>query len=165
MHSVLTGGFTYKGTAYTGDAAAIAQGDNFLSKVVPLIEASQAYKNNGAIVIWNDEVEPQSATDTATNDFTHTSTEIVISPLAKGNAYNSTVNYTHSSDLKTLQELFQVPSLQNSNGLIGDAATAGTSDLSDMFVAGAIPISVPEPASFTLLTIGATGLLAHRRRV
>jgi len=35
----------------TGDAANIAQGDNFLSIVVPKIEASQAYKNNGAIII------------------------------------------------------------------------------------------------------------------
>jgi hypothetical protein len=40
------------GTHYTGDQAAIAQGDNFLSIVVPMIMNSAAYKNNGAIVIW-----------------------------------------------------------------------------------------------------------------
>src|SRR5262249_34849679 len=50
MHSALTAGFTYNGVHYTGDQAAIAQGDNFLSMIVPEIEASQAYKNNGAIV-------------------------------------------------------------------------------------------------------------------
>ena len=50
-------GFTYNGTHYTGDQAAVAQGDNFLSMIVPQIMASQAYKNNGAIVIWFDETE------------------------------------------------------------------------------------------------------------
>src|SRR5262249_43355800 len=48
MHSALTNGFTYNGVHYTGDQAAIAQGDNFLSMIVPQIMASQAYKNNGA---------------------------------------------------------------------------------------------------------------------
>ena len=65
--------------------------------------ASQAYKNNGAIVIWYDETEGGD-----TKQFTFP--EIVISPLAKGNAYDSTLSYTHSSDLKTLQELFNVRS-------------------------------------------------------
>ncbi|MGA8549246.1 MAG: alkaline phosphatase family protein [Stellaceae bacterium] len=52
MHSSLSGGFTYKGVHYTGDQAAVAEGDNFLSIVVPQIEASQAYKDNGMIVLW-----------------------------------------------------------------------------------------------------------------
>ena len=39
-HSALTGGFTYQGVHYTSDQAAIAQGDNFLSKIVPQIMAS-----------------------------------------------------------------------------------------------------------------------------
>ncbi len=97
MHTALTGGFTYNGIHYTGDAAQIAQGDNFLATVIPEIEASQAYQNNGAIVIWWDETEAQSGADTTTNDFSHTLGEIVISPLAKGNAYDSTLDYTHSS--------------------------------------------------------------------
>ena len=33
------------------------QGDNFLSIIVPQIEASAAYQNNGMIMIWNDETE------------------------------------------------------------------------------------------------------------
>jgi hypothetical protein len=147
MHTKLAGGFTYNGVHYTGDAAQIAQGDNFLSKIIPMIEASAAFKNNGAIVIWNDETEPQDATDAANmtyNDFSHTSTEIVISPLAKGNAYASTLNYTHSSDLKTLQELFGVPA--PGGGFLGDANTPGTNDLNDMFV----------PGLFTPSTLGGT---------
>jgi hypothetical protein len=40
---------------YTGDQASVAQGDNFLSMIVPEIEASQAYKNNGAIILsWHE---------------------------------------------------------------------------------------------------------------
>jgi hypothetical protein len=91
MHTALNGGFTYNGVHYSGDAANIAQGDNFLSIVVAEIEASAAFQNNGAIVIWNDETEGGD-----TSGFT--STEIVISPLAKGNAYDSTITYDHPSD-------------------------------------------------------------------
>ncbi|HYZ62139.1 MAG TPA: alkaline phosphatase family protein [Acetobacteraceae bacterium] len=157
-HSILTGGFTYQGVHYTGDQAAIAQGDNFLSKIVPMIEASQAYKNNGAIVIWWDETEGTNA-----NDFSHTLEEIVISPLAKGNAYQSTLNYTHSSDLKSMQELFGV---YGPNGaFLGDANTPGTNDLSDLFKAGALGASaVPEPLSISLVGTGLVGLIAARRR-
>jgi len=125
MHSSLTGGFTYNGTHYTGDQASIAEGDNFLSQIIPMIEASQAYKNNGAIVIWYDETEGGNTTQ-------FTLPEIVISPLAKGNAYDSTLPYTHSSDLKSMQELFGVS--EPGGGFLGDANTPGTNDLSDFFL-------------------------------
>ncbi len=129
MHTSL-GSFTYNGTTYTGDAANIAQGDNFLAILVPQIIASDAFQNrNGTIIIWNDETE-------GGDDPSRTVMEIVISRLAKGNAYNSTVRYTHSSDLRTMQELFVVRGTAG-NGFLADAANA--SDLSDLFVAGAIP--------------------------
>ena len=164
MHTALNTNFTYNGVTYTHntDAEQIAQGDSFLSKIIPMIEASAAYKNNGAIVIWNDEVEGQNAADVTQNDFSHTSTEIVLSPLAKGNAFNSTLNYTHSSDLKTLEELFGL------SPLLQDAASPGVSDLSDLFVAGAITgtTAVPlPPAVWTgagLMSI--LGLVMLRRR-
>jgi hypothetical protein len=127
MHTSLSGG--YKGL--TGDNANIKQGDDFLATIVPKIMASEAYKNNGAIIIWNDESE-----GTNEDDFSHTLMEIVISPLAKGNGYASSLNYTHSSDLKTMQEIFQV------GPLLGDAATAGTNDLSDIFLPGTIPSQI-----------------------
>jgi hypothetical protein len=147
MHSALAGGFSYHGTTYTGDQASIAQGDNFLATIVPQIMASQAYKNNGAIVLWFDETE---GGDTSA----YTVPEIVISSLAKGNAFNSTLAYTHSSDLKTLQELFGV--LGPGGSFLGDASTPGTNDLSDMFVPGAIP-QVAVPAFGLFVT-------AHHRR-
>jgi hypothetical protein len=124
MHTALSGG--YKGL--TGDRAAIKQGDDFLAAMIPMIMASQAYQNNGAIIIWYDETEGTNA-----DDFTHTIPEIVISPLAKGYGYANALNFTHSSDLKTVQEIFQV------GPLLGDAASPGTLDLSDLFVPNTIP--------------------------
>lgn len=167
MHTALNTNFTYNGVTYqhNTDAEQIAQGDNFLSKVVPMIEVSAAYKNNGVIVIWNDETEAQNSTDTTANDFSHTSTEIVISPLSKGNAYDSTVDYTHSSDLRNMQEVFGVA---GPNGFLGDAGAPGTNDLSDLFVAGAIPnaSAVPLPPAVWggLGMIGAIGCVILRRR-
>jgi hypothetical protein len=93
--------------------------DNFLSIVVPQIMASADYQNNGLIIICTDETESNSTVNA--NDFAHTLTEIIISPLAKGNAYCSTLNYTHSSDLNTLQKIFQV-SANTPSGFLNDAA-------------------------------------------
>jgi hypothetical protein len=78
------------------------------------------------------------------NTTSFTLPEIVISPLAKGNAYESTLTYTHSSDLKSMQELFGVTA--PGGGFLGDANTPGTNDLSDMFV----------PGVFTPSTLGGT---------
>ena len=139
MHSSLNTNFTYNGVTYAAntDQEAVALGDNFLSKIIPMIEASQAYKNNGAIVIWYDETEGGNTTQ-------FTLPEVVISPLAKGNAYQSTLPYTHSSDLKSMQELFGVSA--PGGGFLGDASTPGTNDLSDMFKPGALtpPVQATE---------------------
>ncbi|MBW8815396.1 MAG: PEPxxWA-CTERM sorting domain-containing protein [Caulobacterales bacterium] len=154
MHTSLTGGFTYNGTHYAGDAAKIAQGDNFLSLIVPMIMASQAFQNNGAIVIWNDETEGE---DEAPGVF---STEIVISNLAKGNAYTNNISYDHSSDLRTMQEIFGVDPAHGI-GFLGGAAQA--TDLGDLFKSGALG-AVPEPASWALMILGFGGVGALMRR-
>jgi hypothetical protein len=186
MHTALSAGITYHGTHYTGDNAQVAQGDNFLSIVVPQIMASAQYQNGGAIVIWTDETEGSNQ-----NDFKHTLTEIVISPLAKGNAYASPLNYTHSSDLNTMQKIFQVvgntpsgflndaanPSNATPANLVG-AVTALTAtaplpgqsatppsgygtgqayDLSDLFRPGVIPSTLP------LVSLTPSGFVFNRR--
>jgi phosphatidylinositol-3-phosphatase len=138
MHSSLNTNFTYDGVTYTHntDQEAIAEGDNFLSIVVPEIMASQAYKNNGEIVIWFDESEGGNTTQ-------FTLSEIIISPLAKGNAFDSTVVYTHSSDLKTLEEAFDVPA--PGGGFLADANTPGTNDLANMYKPEQTVVSAANP--------------------
>jgi len=137
-HSALKGGFTYNGTPYTGDQAAIATGDNFLAQVIPQIMASPAYQNNGAIIIWWDETEKGDGAD-------RTIPEIIISPLAKGNGYASSLVLSHSSDIKTMEELFGLPFLNNvipvneTNNFGGYNNVAAVNDLSDLFVDGVIP--------------------------
>jgi hypothetical protein len=167
MHSALPSGFTYKGTHYTGDQSAVAAGDNFLSIVVPQIEASQAFKNNGLIIIQSDETE---GGDTSS----YTIPEILISPLARGNAFDSTVALNHSSDLKTMQEIFQLGStfLSNSiptseynvNGPGNFSTVANSNDLSSLFAPGTIPAALPEPTSTALLTLVGMSVLARRRQ-
>lgn len=137
-HSALSGGFTYQGVHYTGDQASIAQGDNFLSQIVPQIMATPEYQSNGVIVIWWDESENG-------DDTNHTIPEIVISPLAKGNAYASSVVMNHSSDIKTMEEIFGLSFLNNpipineTNNFGGYNNVATVNDLSDLFAGGVIP--------------------------
>jgi hypothetical protein len=131
MHTTLSAG--YKGL--TGDPAKILQGDDFLRQVIPVIMASDAYKNHGVIVIWFDESESDGVSGDKPDDFSHTIPEIIISDRAHKNVgglpYASSVNYTHSSDLRTWQNIFHV------GPYLADAANA--TDLSDLFQPGAVP--------------------------
>jgi len=128
MHTTLTTNYG----VLTGDAARIAQGDNFLARIVPLIMASDAYKNHGVIVLWWDESEGGD-TPSQTLPF------IIISRDARENAggkpYSNTVAYSHSSFLRTMQEIFRVDPGRGYPWL-GDAMNAN--DLSDLFRKGAI---------------------------
>jgi hypothetical protein len=129
MHTSLKGSFR----GLTGDSANIAQGDNFLSIIVPMIMASKAYKNQGVIIIWWDETE--SVNRENENDFSHTLGSIIISSRAQSNVngvpFASSVNLSHSSLLRTIQLIFGVGPFLN------DAANAN--DMSDLFGPGAIP--------------------------
>jgi hypothetical protein len=152
MHSALTGGFTYKGTLYTGDQASIAQGDNFLSQIVPMIMASQAYKNDGAIVLWFDETE---SGDTSA----FTIPEVIISPDAVGNGYSVDMPFTHTSDLLSMEELF---GLGNAVPL-DPRDTLALNDLRPLFKPGALG-ELPEPSPLLLLIPGLLGIGLMRRR-
>lgn len=112
--------------------------------------ASQAYQDDSAMILWWDETE-------GGDDPSRTIPEIVISPDAKGNAYTNNILYSHSSDLLTMQEIF------NAGGsCLLDACNA--TDLSDLFVADAIPEGIPEPAPISLLGFGVIGMLGVRRK-
>ena len=94
----------------------ITAGDTWLSQNLPAILNSQAYQNNGAVFITWDE---------GANGSDGPIGMIVVSPLAKVNYANS-IYYTHSSTLRTMQEIFGV------RPFLRDAANA--TDLSDLFL-------------------------------
>ena len=131
--------------------------------LVPEIEASQAFRNNGEIVIWNDETEgDEDVGSTAGFD----GTEIVISPLAKGDAYTNNIPYTHASDLVTLQNIFGVAGPGGADGYLG--GVAGANSLADLFKPGVIPSAIPEPSTWVMMGLGFAGLAgagAYRRKL
>jgi phospholipase C len=95
----------------------IAQGDGWLAAAVPMIQSSAAYQNDGAILITFDEGESLSDGPIGM---------IVVSPRAKA-GYENAIHYTHSSTLRSLQEIF------GALPLLGDAANA--TNLADLFTA------------------------------
>jgi hypothetical protein len=136
MHSGLNAPFA----GLTGDAENVRLGDNTVSRLVPLIMSSKAYKDGGVIVLWWDESEEDGEPNDNADNFDHTLPFIVISSLAHHNVdglpYASPVNYSHSSDLRTFQEIFHVKA-SGKSPYLGDAAHAN--DLSDLFEPGVIP--------------------------
>ncbi|HEV7950473.1 MAG TPA: alkaline phosphatase family protein, partial [Glaciihabitans sp.] len=93
----------------------ILNGDTWLSKAVPQILASPAYINGGVLFITWDEGEGSDGPIGM----------IVLSPNVKGGGYSNSIHYTHSSTLRTVQEIFGV------TPLLGDAANA--TGLDDLF--------------------------------
>ena len=94
----------------------IRNGDNWLAAEAPKILQSAAYSNNGALFITWDEGENQGRGPIAM---------IVLSRLALGGGYASTNFYTHSSTLRTIQEIFGL------RPFLADAANA--SSLGELF--------------------------------
>jgi hypothetical protein len=94
----------------------IRAGDNWLSNNIPRILNSQVYSNGGAIFITWDEGAGTSDGPIGM---------IVLSRLAKGGGYTNTIHYTHSSTLRTMQEIFNV------TPLLRDATNAV--NLADLF--------------------------------
>jgi len=92
--------------------------DTWLSTEVPKIQASEAYKSGAIFITWDEGEGTLSPSDGPIG-------MIVASPFAKGGGYANTIKYTHSSTLKTMQEIFGV------TPLLRDAASA--TNLSDLF--------------------------------
>jgi hypothetical protein len=94
----------------------IKQVDTWLAVQVPKILNSTPYQENGALFITWD--EGYGSDDGPIG-------MIVLSPLARGGGYFNNIYYTHSSTLRTFQEIFGV------TPLLGDAGNA--TDLGDLF--------------------------------
>jgi hypothetical protein len=141
-----------------GSTDLIAQGDNWLAQNIPLIMASQAYKNNGVIMVVWDETEGGDTSQFTVPFF-------LISPLAKAGYSNNTL-YTHSSTLKTLEEIEGV-------GQLSDASQTGyfnANDLSGLFqpgvltpstLSGKVFIDLHDLGSFENGDPGVSGLTVH----
>jgi hypothetical protein len=132
QHSTLANGYgQYPNSPSTSDFANIAQGDNFLARVVPLIMTSDAYQDHGVIVLWWDESE-------GGDDPSRTLPFIIISQdvhkNVNGMPYSNTIQYSHSSFLRTMQEIFNVDPPRYA--WLGGAVIA--TDLSDLFKPGAV---------------------------
>jgi hypothetical protein len=105
----------------------IATGDKWLSEQVPMIMNSDAYRNGGVIFITFDEGPGVQDGPLAF---------IALSPYAKP-GYSNSIHYTHSSTVRTLQEIFGVgPFLANA---------ADATDLSDLFVTAQDGTPSPTP--------------------
>jgi phosphatidylinositol-3-phosphatase len=93
----------------------IKQGDTWLSNNLPAILNSSAYQNGGAVFLTWDEAASGDGPIGM----------VVLSPEGKGNGYNNALHYTHSSTVRTLEEIFGV------SPFLRDAQNA--TDLSDLF--------------------------------
>lgn len=93
----------------------IANGDTWLKDHVPAILNSTAYRSGGALfIVWDEAASGDGPIPM-----------IVLSPFAKGNGYHNWIRYTHSSLLRTVQEIFDVYPLIRYAG--------NKPDLSDLF--------------------------------
>lgn len=116
----------------------VRQTDDWLATEVPKITNSAAYRNNGALFItWDEGLGSDGPIGM-----------MVLSPLARGGGYFNNRHYTHSSFVRTMQDVFGV-----NQTYLNDAANAA--DLFDLFA----PFSVagtnnPATGGFELLIGG-----------
>ncbi|GDY19468.1 acid phosphatase [Verrucomicrobiota bacterium] len=125
----------------------IRQGDDWLATEIPKITNSPAYQNNGAIfIVWDEGLGSDGPIGL-----------IVLSPLARGGGYFNNLHYTHSSFVRTMQDIFGV-----NQTYLADATNAR--DLFDLFTPFAVA-SAPQPAAnafqleVTGVILGKTNLL------
>ena len=98
-----------------GSTSPVLQGDTWLSQELPAILNSPAFSNNGAVFLTFDESGAGGSI-----------MMIVLSPLAKGNGYDSTTFYDQASTVRTMQDIFGV------GPYLGGAATA--TNLAELFL-------------------------------
>lgn len=123
----------------------VRQIDAWLATEVPKILNSRAYTNNGALFItWDEADGPDQRVGM-----------MVLSPLARGGGYTNNIYYTHSSTLRTFQEIFGV------GPFLGDAANA--TDLSDLFLQFGIHHIIKMPSGAIQIT--AVGITPGRTNV
>jgi hypothetical protein len=114
----------------------LQQIDDWLASEIPKILQSAAYTNNGAIFITWDEGVYSSDGPIGL---------ILLSPLALGGRFASSIPHTHSSTIRTLQEIFGV------QPWLGDAADAN--DLAELFKVYGFASAIALPDHTLQLTV------------
>ncbi|HWE63332.1 MAG TPA: alkaline phosphatase family protein [Chloroflexota bacterium] len=108
-------------------APSVALGDRWLATAVPLILRSPAYRQGGVLFItWDEGNSPVNFLDRDDQASDGPIGLLVLSPYARA-GYRNTISYTHSSTLRTIQEILGV------TPLLGGAQHAR--DLRDLFTA------------------------------
>lgn len=115
----------------------VRQSDDFLAVLLPKMISSEAYSNNGAIFIVWDEGEGGSDGPIGM---------IALSPLARGGGYFNNLHYTHSSFVRTMQEIFGV------SPWLADAENAIA--LNDLFSTYAVSIAPSGAGTFKIEVSG-----------
>lgn len=89
----------------------IKNGDTWLATEIPILQEAPVFQSSALFLTW-DEGSGESTTPIGM---------VVISPFSKGNGYHNAIHYTHSSLLRTIQDIFSLqPYLRdakNSTGL------------------------------------------------
>ena len=117
----------------------IKQGDNWLQSNLPTILNSPQYAAGGAVFITWD--EDSSSSNSAIG-------MIVLSPFGRGSGYTNTIAYSHTSLVRTIQNIFGLPP-------VGNTTNSAPPDLSDLFQQ-ASPTPTPTPSTTPTPTPGTT---------
>ena len=104
----------------------IAQADTWLSQIVPTITNSSRFKKDGALFITWDEGTEENSNDKQTGG-NNPIGMIMLSPFIK-KGYTNTIEYSHASFLKTIEEIF------HTSPLLGLTNDPKTKSLSDFFI-------------------------------
>ncbi len=104
----------------------IAQADTWLSQIVPTITNSSTFRKDGALFITWDEGTEENSSDKQTGG-NNPIGMIMLSPFIK-KGYTNTIEYSHASFLKTIEEIFHI------NPLLGITNDPKIKSLSDFFI-------------------------------
>lgn len=99
----------------------IAQADSWLATIVPMIQQSKIFQKDGVLFItWDEGKENDENPNNPIG-------MIIASPFVKKN-YGNTISYSHTSLVKTIEEIFGL------SPLLGMVADPKTQDLSNFFI-------------------------------
>ena len=119
--------------------------------IVPEIEASQAFQDNGVIVIWNDETEGDVDRRLHRRLLQHRDRH-----LEAGCGQRLLGRYPLHPRVRPRHAWQNVFGVWRPIGYLGGAG--GATDLSALFQPGVIPTAIPETSTWAMMALGFAGL-------